>query len=377
MRIGAIFARGSCRALRWMVVLGALSVLGSAQATAQDAPTPEEAKYDSATSRSVRVTMSSEVWVNLVGIGENAQNLSDDFALVGGNTGVTAIDGTPEPARAPGELMPIAVDGIPSDRYPGTRTFTLRFDRAVADLTKATALVPRPTRLRLVYAPDAARPIVGTVPNGDTDLPVEAIVAGAGNVGFPVIGPEQTSDLQLDFEPGELTALQEPMKRGAVLVEDPDNDPPVTPYQLPLITLPKATGPVGTTLTYSVINLPPTLMSTTTAALSVTDAAALGLTATQTGPNARATIYGPLPSYIGTWDVIYMVEEEGDDGDIKQLRFKINVADTPEAVTELEVFPAGPSSLKVTWDAPVTNNDPVTSYDLEYRVDGATNPDYA
>ena len=31
MRTGAIFARGSCRALKWIVALGVLSVLGSAQ----------------------------------------------------------------------------------------------------------------------------------------------------------------------------------------------------------------------------------------------------------------------------------------------------------------------------------------------------------
>ena len=36
MRIGAIFARGSCRALKWMAVLGVLVALGSSQATAQN-----------------------------------------------------------------------------------------------------------------------------------------------------------------------------------------------------------------------------------------------------------------------------------------------------------------------------------------------------
>ena len=40
MRTGANFARGSCRALRWMVVLGVFSVLGSPQAVAQDTTMP-------------------------------------------------------------------------------------------------------------------------------------------------------------------------------------------------------------------------------------------------------------------------------------------------------------------------------------------------
>ena len=110
MRIGAIFARGSCRALKWMLVLGALSVLGSAQALAQ-ATAVEVAKYPSPTSRNIVVTMTEEVWVALA-IGENAQNLSGDFALIGGTTTATA-------ATDAAAVHPIAVDGIPSDRFPG------------------------------------------------------------------------------------------------------------------------------------------------------------------------------------------------------------------------------------------------------------------
>ena len=330
MRIGAIFARGSCRALKWMVVLGALSVLGSAQATAQ---TVEEARY-SATGRNVTVTMSSEVWVDLVGVGENAQNLSDDFALVG--AGQTITD-----AQA---VKPIAVDGIPSDRFPGRTTFTLRFDRVVADLaftdTDGNAL-----QMMLVY-PTAVttRPIKGTV----SDRPIEA-------VNVPVIGPEQHSVLTLDFEPGQKTALEAPRMRGKMLAMDPEVG------ELPALVLPTATGPIGTELTYSVLNLPPGL-ATTTGGTQIGE-----VTAVATAP---ATIYGPLPNYIGTWDVIYTVTYT--DGPTERLTFKINVADTPEAVTKLEVFPAGPSSLKVTWDAGDTNNATITSYDLEYRAAGAT-----
>ena len=38
MRTGAIFARGSCRALKWMALLGLVLALGSAQAAAQNPP---------------------------------------------------------------------------------------------------------------------------------------------------------------------------------------------------------------------------------------------------------------------------------------------------------------------------------------------------
>ena len=212
MRTGANFARGSCRALKWMLVLGALSVLGSAQATAQ--PTVElKAKYDSATSRSVMVTMSEEVPVDLA-VGENAQNLSADFALVGGNTGVTAIDGTPVPATAPGHVKPIAVDGIPSDRYPGRTTFTLRFSQAIGDLTEATTAVTEPAQLRLiVYTPAATRPIKAT----DDDAAFAEVTAAdpLTPAQVPVIGPEQTSVLTLAFETGQKkTELQEVQDAG-------------------------------------------------------------------------------------------------------------------------------------------------------------------
>ena len=78
---------------------------------------------------------------------------------------------------------------------------------------------------------------------------------------------------------------------------------------------------------------------------------------------------GRCRNYIGTWDVIYTVT---DGTDTVNVAFKINVADTPEAVTGLTVVAAGPSSLKVTWAAPVTNNSRIISYHLDYRADGTT-----
>ena len=342
MRTGAIFARGSCRALKWMLVLGALSVLGSAQAAAQ-APTVEEAKYDSATSRSVTVTMSEEVWVAL-GVGENEQDLSGDFALVGGNTGALAL------ADA-GAVHPIAVDDIPSDRYPGTTTFTLRFAQAVSELTKATTAVAAPTQLRLVYTPDTDRPIQAT----DDNTAFAAITAADpfASPQVPVIGPDDDSVLTLTLTPAAKRALEEPRMRGTALATAG-------------LVLPAATGPLGVTLTYSVINLPPGLVSSTDTTATLPS----GVTA---DANAAAKIYGTLPNYIGTWDVTYSVTAGSGT---ENVMFKINVGDAPEAVKDLAVFPAGPSSLRVTWGAGDDNNAPITSYHLEYRADGGTDADW-
>ena len=61
MRTGAIFARGSCRALKWMAVMATFAVLGSTQAAGQ-AESPEfmSAVHDGSTT--VMVTMSEPVY---------------------------------------------------------------------------------------------------------------------------------------------------------------------------------------------------------------------------------------------------------------------------------------------------------------------------
>ncbi len=60
MRTGAIFARGSCRALTWAAIMGAFALLGSTQAAAQ--PTISSAVYDG--SNTVMVTMSESVYAS-------------------------------------------------------------------------------------------------------------------------------------------------------------------------------------------------------------------------------------------------------------------------------------------------------------------------
>ena len=110
MRIGAIFARGSCRALKWMLVLGVLSVLGSAQAAAQ-APRIETASYEEDTSRELDIKMSRDVFF----IGTNPNDrLAGDFTLSGGAIGTTP-------------LKPIRIDGLALTIASADDEFTLVF----------------------------------------------------------------------------------------------------------------------------------------------------------------------------------------------------------------------------------------------------------
>ena len=131
MRIGAIFARGSCRALKWMLVLGVLSVLGSAQAAAQP-PTIETASYETATSsnskgtatsRELNIKMSRDVFFNLTNPNDR---LPGDFDLTGGTIGVRGGNGTTP-------LVPIRIDGLALTIASADDEFTLVFRERLSD----------------------------------------------------------------------------------------------------------------------------------------------------------------------------------------------------------------------------------------------------
>ena len=85
MRTGAIFARGSCRALKWMALLGMVLALGSGSVAAQDADAPKIASAVFAPGgMTVKVTMSERVY----GSPDNG-----DFTLAGvAGLTVTGID---------------------------------------------------------------------------------------------------------------------------------------------------------------------------------------------------------------------------------------------------------------------------------------------
>ena len=142
MRTGANFARGSCRALKWMVLLGVLSVLGSAQAAAQPpriesashegTETPDRPDYE------VDIKMSRDVF--FTGTNPN-ELLAADFALYGGNIGPAVEATTP--------LRPIRIDGLALTIGAAHDEFTLVFRENLATL-EGTAANP----LLLTYGQD-------------------------------------------------------------------------------------------------------------------------------------------------------------------------------------------------------------------------------
>ena len=87
MRTGAIFARGSCRALKWMALLGVISVLGVGSAAAQ--PTFESARYNAA-GTTVTVVMSGNVRAS----GDLASTVSTLFTIPGHTASATDLDAT-------------------------------------------------------------------------------------------------------------------------------------------------------------------------------------------------------------------------------------------------------------------------------------------
>ena len=315
MRTGAIFARGSCRALKWMLIFGVLSVLGSAQALAQ--PEIKEANYGAATSTTVTITLTERAYVNLTAGSSIAAEMARDFAIVGGTTGA-------DDAGDAGAVMPIGVGALPTTRFPGALKFTLRFGQALGGLKGMAADGP----LALVYVPDADRAINAT----SNDMPM---VAG----GAVLVGVGEPADLALKILPDHLA--RKAMRRGQ-------------PIAAP-IELPRATGGDGGVLTYALTDLP------------------IGLTNGQSDVTKPATIIGAVPNIYGTWTAVYSVTE-GDDSAFDT--FEIRSASNPATMDRPMVVPNGANSVKVTWNKPEPNNDPITRYEMDYRIVGAGNSDY-
>ena len=107
MRTGAIFARGSCRALKWMALAGMVFALGSTRVAAQ-APTVTKVDFDG--SKMVTVTMSHEVFAS--------GTMAGSVFAIGSNTGTA-------------HTVPTA--------SPGAKTFTITFTTAVLSATDTLA----------------------------------------------------------------------------------------------------------------------------------------------------------------------------------------------------------------------------------------------
>ena len=346
MRIGAIFARGSCRALKWMVLLGVLSVLGSAQAAAQ-VPTIETASYEKDTSRELDIKMSRDVFFT----GTNPNDLlAGDFALSGG-------------AIAPADpLMPIRIDGLALTIGSADDGFTLVFREDLSSTAVAGPVTARDANpLLLTYMQDTTDDTV--------QIHSEARVALGNQEDIVVAGPDQASTLRFTLSTAARKELEKPRKTGTVYatelgrVGEPD-------YKEP-IELPRATG-VATAVTYAIV---PTSTAT---------AATLGLTLGATAPSSATPAQTELalrqlvsvesmmlPTVVGSWR-LEVSAAAGDNTEI--IIFTINVAEEPDTPLEPTVAAAGPSSLKVTWVPPAANNSPIIGYDLQYKSETASWP---
>ena len=332
MRTGANFARGSCRALKWMLVLGALSVMGSAQAVAQ--PTMERVDY---TGNTVTVTLSEPSFLTL---GSSVEGqLATDFALSGGNTGADA-------AIHADAVQPISAGGLTMNRFPGGVTITLRFAENISTLMAATATVPAPVPALMLHYTQATSPDDATrrIVESDGTMPMETGVAR-------LVAPTTPTDLTLEILPAVTTALSR-LKAGTAIAS-------------PGIALGTATGAgvTATSVTYGIVGTLPT-----------------GVTIAVDPTQDRVVVTDPVvltgtpPSIIATYNLVYTATiGTDDDAPTARAPFTIKVGDVPDAVDAAPtVVAASPSSLTVTWKTPESNNSPILQYHVQYRVYSAT-----
>ena len=117
MRTGAIFARGSCRALKWAALFGAVFTLGSAEAAAQQKLSGGDVKIEVADSKeggstTIKVTVSAEIESVAAGSGSEttvtvtvaAASLTDAAALLALGERVTAAEFDSKTAGQPDDF---------------------------------------------------------------------------------------------------------------------------------------------------------------------------------------------------------------------------------------------------------------------------------
>ena len=319
MRTGANFARGSCRALKWMLVLGALSVLGSAQAFAQALPMVESATY-TATGTAVTLTMSQRVY--FAGTDVARQKLPSAFSLIGGDPAITA------PAGAAIQVDIAGALGVAS------ATITLHFATPIKTLV-GTGI------LELTYTP--ATPATENEIRGPSGT-VLAAITDSNNI--RVTGPDEATKLEIDLLPATQEKLEEARLPGMPYEEE----------------LPLAEGGRGT-IQYGV----------NTAQLP--DGFTLVASLITANDDSLTRLMGMLPAYTRDYLVVYTATDDGRTApnDTTSAQFTIKVANEPGVIDEPpDVIAAGPSSLTVTWKKPADNNSAITGYRLRYRATGTT-----
>ena len=126
MRTGAIFARGSCRALKWMALVGVVFVLGAGQAAAQtrgETQTLKIASVSIAGSTARSVTVQEQTTVNVVvtlneavadGVNDGSTTASSVDVSLESDISTTVAKGKAEPDDATtGGSTPVPASGSP------------------------------------------------------------------------------------------------------------------------------------------------------------------------------------------------------------------------------------------------------------------------
>ncbi len=307
MRTGAIFARGSCRALKWMALFGVMLALGGSQAVAQETLdtavwTPESAV--------VTVTMSGPVWTQ-------AAPASDFTVTWTGPTGSPATGVT---------------HTIAGSVTTASNMFTINLDKVIPTSAQGVTVT-------YTDSGAAATPVNPQLQILDTDTTGYSPVGG-GNV-------STVNEMDVNPTVPSLASFTATYQRGT----------PIAAFNLP-----DATGngnAVAPFFTYAVAGLPATLTFTADP------------DSTPGNADDRQIAGTPTAVTAGPQTVTYLVTDRDGDSTAASFMITVaDVPATPVAPT-VAATPNVGGSLDVSWGAPAPNNSPITDYEIQHRQMGA------
>ena len=316
MRTGAIFARGSCRALKWVALFGAVFALGAGSAFAQATFTSAEWTPES---NMIKLTMSADVW------SRSPSDVAKDFTVSWG-TGADAMEAAGTASTIPSsesgaddEFMITLDKAIPTGAGgdDGSTGITVAYDGPVGDTDVTDARINAEGILdnSAAHAASADSTGITTAENTDGAPMIEAVEAKTFRNGV------------------EITAFQLPTAKG--------NQP----------------------FTYLASNLPAGL---------TWDADG----ADDTAGNADDRMISGTPSAVtdGAHMVTYTVTDRAPRSDATSITFAITVNDAPDTPEKPTVTPTTNTagSLDVMWEAPMANNSPILYYEVQHKATEAT-----
>ena len=312
MRTGAIFARGSCRALKWMALVGMVFMLGGGSAAAQATFTGAEWTPESAV---IKINMSAAVWTR------GGAETAEDF---------TVTWGTPQ----------VSAEGV-SHTIPGTRgtaktEYTVTLDKIIPT---GAGGADGSTGITVTYTP----------PTDDDDVNDRGIL--------------DNSAAHTASGDGTPTVTENPTIAPTVPAVDAmtfKNGDPIKAFQLP-----EAKG--NAPFRYVASNLPAGLMWD-----ELGDDNSPG----GTGVNADRMIDGtPSAVTNGAHVVTYTATDRATAGsDSTSIAFTITVNDVP-AKPDMPTVTATTNtagSLDVMWTRPARNNSAILYYEVQHKATDAT-----